>query len=502
MATRSHKAGAQTLPVPQQDQRTTTKRSRPSASDLAGQLNHRWPDSKWLIGLAENLLILTFVTLGIMGAMHHELWRDETQSWLLGRDSTSLLDLFHNAKYEGHPLLWHYCLYGLSRISRNMLVMQAFNLLLAVGSVVLIVKKSPFSLLQKGLMVFGYFTLYEYALLSRSYGLGVFLAFLFCAIYCRRRPLFWGLTIVLVLLANTSILGLIMSGVLAIALYYRLTLSPRRKSLGIHLFFLFSAWGLSAIQIGRSLFNPMGLEGFDAEARAATTQAAVQATADATLHASILENLDKLFQIILKSHIPLPTFTFHFWNEHLLQAQIGSPDTQISVHAGTLILSGLLTGLALLVAFQMLKRTPLFLSIYGLGSLSMMGLFVFIYRGSTRHYGHLFILLLVCLWLSQWSRRHITSKSSRSSSFSSYAFTAILCVQAFSGLYAYGSDIFFPFSASYQTAQILQLNQLDDLPLFGINQRPVSPLSGYLDRPIYYPESRQFGSFGISRILS
>ncbi len=445
--------------------------------------------------LVETLLILIFVVLGIVGMFHHELWRDETQSWLLARDSASAIDLFRNTHYEGHPLLWHYCLYGLSRISRNVLIMQAFNLLLAVGTVVLIVKQSPFSLLHKGLMVLGYFTLYEYALISRSYGLGVFLAFCFCALYCRRQPAFWGLTGALVLLANTSILGLIMSGVLAIALYYRLTLSSQRKALGTHLFVLCSAWGLSAFQIGRSLLNPMGIEGFDADARAATqatAQATVQATTDATLHATLLENLDKLFQIILKSHLPLPKFTFHFWNDHLLQAQA---QTQTSISLIVLIASGLLTGIALFIAFQLLKRTPLYLSIYVLGSIGMMSLFVFAYRGSTRHYGYLFILLLVCLWLSQWSRRYTTSQEPHSFPFFQHLFTVILCIQAFSGIYAYCSDILFPFSASYQAAQILQLNQLDELPLLGINQRPVSPLSGYLDRPIYYPESRQLGSF-------
>ena len=461
---------------------------------LTDSAQQGWQSESSSTALIETLLILIFVVLGIVGIFHHELWRDETQSWLLARDSASAIDLFRNAHYEGHPLLWHYCLYGLSRISRNVLIMQAFNLLLAVGTVVLIIKRSPFSLLQRGLMVFGYFTLYEYALISRSYGLGVFLAFCFCALYCQRRPAFWSLTGVLVLLANTSILGLIMSGVLAIALYYLLTLSPQRKSLSTHLFILCSAWGLSAFQIGRSLLNPMGIEGFDADARAAVTQATAQATVrattDATLHAALLENLDKLFQIVLKSNLPLPAFTFHFWNVHLLQAANQSSTSPI-----ILIVSGLLTGVIPFIAFQLLKRNPLFLSIYVLGSISMMALFVFAYRGSTRHYGHLFILLIACLWLAQWSRRHLISKEPPPFSVSQHLLTLILCIQAFSGTYAYCSDILFPFSASYQAAQILQLNQLDSLPLLGIHQRPTSSLSGYLDRPIYYPEARQLGSF-------
>ncbi len=446
-----------------------------------------------IAGVIETALIVTFIVLGIVGILHHELWRDETQAWLLARDSSSPLNLLRNSKYEGHPLLWHYCLYGLSRISHSLVMMQGFNLLLAVGSVVLIVKRSPFTLLQKGLIVFGYFTLYEYSMLARSYGLSMFLVFLFCALYCQRRPLFWGLTVALALLANTSILGLSMSLALAIALYYRLTLSPERKALGAHLFVVMAAWLASAFQIGRSLLQPMGIEGFDADARAAaaglpTAQGAVQHTAESTLIAGKLENLDKVLQIFLKGFLPLPTFNFHFWNEHPLE------NTMLRTSAGLwlLLLSALLVGLLLLIVFQLLQKTPLFLSIYGLGSLAMLGLFIFVHRGTTRHHGHLFILLLACLWLAQWSRRHFATERTK---IFSLLFTGLLFVQAFSGIYAYTADILYPFSASYQTAQIIKTSDLNDLPIIGINQRPVSPLSAYLDRPIYYPEARQFGSF-------
>ena len=95
-----------------------------AAKGAAAEKTRRAP--QWLVSSAENLLILTFVLLILLGVFHHELWRDETQSWLIARDSTSLLDLFRNTHYEGHPLLWHYCLYGLSRISRNPLTMQFF----------------------------------------------------------------------------------------------------------------------------------------------------------------------------------------------------------------------------------------------------------------------------------------------------------------------------------------------------------------------------------------
>jgi len=485
------------------DYATGTTLVEPSIQVKRRRARSLQPSPRW-VSFYEVILILLFVVLSSVGIFHHELWRDETQSWLLARDSPSLGALFRNAHYEGHPLLWHYCLYGISRISRSVMGMQIFNLLLSIGSVWLIVKKSPFSLLQRSLLIFGYFTLYEYTLLSRSYGLGVFLTFLYCALYCEHRGLLrwqaWLLTLTLVLLANTSILGLVMSAVLAIALYYRLSIAPKlliRKSIGAHFFVLFAAWAASAFQIGRSLLNPMGIEGFDADARAAsagneTAQTVIQQTVESTALANWLENADKLLQIILKSHLPVPTFRFHFWNEHLLENQmLGEQALHTPLGLLLLSLSALLVVLVLSVAVHLLYKTRLFLFIYGLGCLSMIAIFVFAYRGATRHYGYLFILLLACLWLSKWSRQ--TSKPS-ASSFASKLFAGMLCVQAISGIYAYTSDILYPFSASYQTSQII-MTRLGPLPLLAINQRPASPISGYIDRPIFYPEANKLGSF-------
>jgi hypothetical protein len=468
---------------------------------------------KPLQNLTENLLLLSFALLGIVGMFRHELWRDETQAWLLARDSASVLDLFRNTHYEGHPLLWHYCLYALSRLSHSLLMMQGFNLLIAIGSAALLVKKSPFSLVQKGLMIFGYFSLYEYTLISRSYGLGIFLALLFCALYCRRRPAYWVLVLVLGLLANTSLLGLIMSASLAIALFHRLLFSPiqrlnslsnllskLKQHLGL-LFALLFAWLLSVYQIGRALFNPMGLDGIS------TSPPATNAATDMAVSAALfdqLDNFNKLLQIILKSYLPIPAFTFHFWNEHLLENQVLRPGIGLLI----LLLSAGLVAIALWISFKLLRKTPLYAGMYAFNSFSMIAVFVLLHRGTMRYFGHLFVFWLVCLWLSQGSLRQSSQYSSANQPAEEYSltsrassalygslFTGILCLQAFSGFYAYGSDLLFPFSASRQAAQIIQQQQLENLPILGLNQRPVSPVSGYLDRPIYYPEAQKFGSF-------
>ena len=427
-------------------------------------------------------LIGVFVLLTVVGLWRHEVWRDEAQAWLLARDSDSLGALFYNSRYEGHPLLWHGCLFLLAKVSHSLRMMQGFNGLIAIASSVLIIKKSPFSLLQRGLIAFGYFSFYEYTVLSRSYGLGVFLIFLFCVMYCQNRPRYWGLTAVLVLLANTSIFGLAISGSLAIALFYRLFFAPAnqlpdgmsrsenaRSRWMYYSGVLLAGWGLSAYQIMRAMFGVEAAGVIYAESG----------------DGGWLEGANKLLQIGLKSYLPLPNVSFHFWNGHLLEDLSRLPN----VGVGFLILSGLLVVFSLIWSALLLRRTPVFLWAYGWGLLSMGGLFVLVYRGATRHYGHLFILLLACLWLSRgWFGYQQPSHSG----LGNQILTAVLCLHVFAGAHAYVADVRLPFSSAYEAAKLIESSEL---PLLGLHQRPVSTLSAYLDRPIYYPEPEQLGSF-------
>ena len=461
----------------------------------------------------EARLVGLFVLLVAVGLWRHEIWRDEAQAWLLARDSGSLRALFANSRHEGHPLLWHSCLFFLANISHSLRVMQGFNGLIAIASTVLIIRKSPFSLLHRGLITFGYFSFYEYAVLSRSYGLGVFLVFLFCAMYCQTRPRYWGLVAVLVLMANTSIFGLVLSGSLAIAFFYRLFFSPvnqrtdtsaepafrqgsMRSRWMLYGGVLLAGWGLSAYQIARALLG----------AKAATA-------ASVKSDSALLEGINKLLQIVLKSYLPLPDFSFHFWNGHLLEDLSLLPNVGINF----LILSGLLAAFALVWSALLLRQTPVFMWAYGWGVLLMGGLFTLVYRGTTRHYGHLFILLLACLWLSRWWSGHWQLKLRWPEQFEADAveekavsfedvekipfyllgnqiLTAVLCLHVFAGAYAYVADVRLPFSAAYEAAEIVKTSS-PSLPLLGLHQRPVSTLSAYLDRPIYYPELGQLGSF-------
>ncbi|RKU37994.1 hypothetical protein C6495_00990, partial [Candidatus Poribacteria bacterium] len=171
-------------------------------------------DTRYAIGLT-----IGFLILGGFTAFNHEMWRDEIQAWLLARDSASFFELFAHLKYEGHPGLWHLCLMPLSRITASPVIMQVFHLLIAGVTVYLFVRYAPFNWLQKFLFCFGYFVLYEYAVIARNYALGLLLLILFCVLFRERykRPLWIGG--ILFLLAHTSVHALIVTIAISFALF-------------------------------------------------------------------------------------------------------------------------------------------------------------------------------------------------------------------------------------------------------------------------------------------
>ena len=141
----------------------------------------------------------------------HAMWGDEIQAWLIVRDSHSFYELIQNTRYEGHPILWFLLLMGVKQISGSLFAMQFLHVSIATAAVYLFLRYSPFTRIQKILFILGYYSFYEYLIISRNYGIGVLLIFAYCVLMKdeKRNQLLIGA--VLFLLAQTSIFGLIIS---------------------------------------------------------------------------------------------------------------------------------------------------------------------------------------------------------------------------------------------------------------------------------------------------
>jgi hypothetical protein len=203
---------------------------------------------RWLAALA------TYAVVVGVTVAHHEPWFDEAQSWLLARD-LSLHDLiFKWVRYEGTPPLWQVLLWIANRFHLPYQSMGWIAALLAIAGTFVFLKYSPFPWPVKLFLPFSYFFLYQYAVVARSYVLLPLLAFIAAALYKHAVERIAAFCAVLLLLANVSVHGTILSGGIAAAYAFdvrgnwsRFSLATRRRHLLAATGYLFVTLALVAI---------------------------------------------------------------------------------------------------------------------------------------------------------------------------------------------------------------------------------------------------------------
>jgi hypothetical protein len=429
------------------------------------------------------LLVSIFFILSLVGIVNHEMWRDELQAWLIAKDSSSLIDVFNNLKYEGHPGLWHTFLYIITRFTHNPIAMQFFHLLIATLVIYTFVKHSPFNRLQKALFTFGYFPFFEYNLISRNYNLGVLFLFLFCCFFPKRYQSYLWLAIPLALMVNTNVYIMIIALSLAMTLFLeyifnqnlRSYYSRNQRDIILSLTIFFGGLILSLSQILR-------VTTFNTPSKAENTIALTQFD----LLINSVKKLAGIITLISKSYIPIPQiFDFNFWNTNIFPPAI----------------SLLLSIILLCFAICIFIRKPFVLFFYLSGTF---GILLFAYtkiRGVLRHHGHLFILFIACLWLyhyyqnSSWSIPRFKRFTNFWYKHKDKLITSILLIHLLAGVFAFSMDLAYPFSASRDAAEFIISNKLNNHIIIGSKDYRISPFAALLDRKIYYPEINDFGSF-------
>ncbi|MDE0043924.1 MAG: hypothetical protein OXT74_17915, partial [Candidatus Poribacteria bacterium] len=243
-----------------------------------------------------------FLLLGGFIAWNHEMWRDEMQAWLIARDSASPIEvLYHLNRYDGHPGLWHLCLYALKLITRSPIIMQPFHLIIAAISAYVFLRYSPFTRLQKTLFVFGYLPFYEYAIICRNYALGLLLLFLFCALFRnwrRRLPL---LGFILLLMCHTSVHALIIVIAILIGLCWEMWTNPDRpprREIRVGLGLILLGIVTAIIQLKPSGPNLGISTGWRTEFE--------------------WYYFFRAFNILPKAFLPIPEFTLRYWNTYII----------------------------------------------------------------------------------------------------------------------------------------------------------------------------------------
>ena len=413
------------------------------------------------------------LTLAVLLA-HHEMWADEIQAWLLARDSAGVLELLANLKYEGHPPIWYLLLMPLTRMTNNPAVMQALHWVIAVSAVYIIVRHAPLTALQRALLPFGYYPLFEYGAVSRNYALGLLLTAAACSLFRNWRQTPWRLGAVLFLMSLTSLHACILAIGIVVGLALDWALAQRGgMESGGHW-----QWqplgGLAVAIAGIALFVVLVTPAEDIGARGHWRT---------TFDIGLLASVAGIYVGALLPPADIPSFWFSY-KEVVIPFVEGVPF--------------FLPALMLIIALNL--RHPIALSMYLFSVGGLLAFFYIKFTGHSRHHGFLLIALLILLW----GRASLAPIKAAGRSLPPFVkrtagplLTLWLAAHAVSGIRAAIDDIRLPFSNAERAARFIEDQGLEDLPMLGTHDGAVNAVVGQFQRrrAIRYAEGNRDGTF-------
>ena len=410
----------------------------------------------------------------------HEPWKDETQAWRLAIDSHGVSALVHNARYEGHPLLWHLMLQALGQLSRSWWAVVALHVVIACIGAWLVLRYAPFTRLQKVLIVFGYWSAYEYSVVVRPYGLGMVLGFAACVFWLapRRRVVF--AIVCLLLAANTTAMGTMLALALAAAFAFDwawpddASRRPDRRAL-VTVAVATGAAALLVLYVALAQIRP-------------PADAAYQGSGPMELSHW---NIASIPTVELRALFPLVLWTDGVqWNRWLLKP--------VSAYELGLVL--LLTLIFLGIGFAIAARRRVALFFYVVGTGGYLVFFGFLFEGTAHHHGYLFIVWVIAAWLA-WSGapsdrpavlRWLGGAVDR---MRGNLFALSLVAPVVATIELATADILTPFSDVPHVAQVIRSAGLVDAPTIAIVRSHAQAVSAFTNHPVLFPLERKSRTF-------
>jgi len=316
-------------------------------------------------------LAMFVVWLGVVSflAWTHLVWRDEVKALSIALQGDSVFAMVKELRWEGHPALWYLLLRSAHTLVPRPEVLQLVSIVVAALAVLILVLRAPFSLPLLALILTARFSMYEYSVMARNYGISMLLLFLFAAFYERHRDRDCLLGVLLFLLANCNVHSVLLVGGLLLFWFVDILCGEAANKLRNIRMFLYNA-ALAAIGVVTCFI-----------------------TVFPTLADSIrIDPNSVTFKTLIKGMF-LPSLQFYSWGlpgpDRLarLMPLLGKPLTIVK----SLILFGSTLGL--------IRRTGAFLA--ALTTLVGFSLFfVVLIPGSYRHQA-LWLVFLICMyWLA------------------------------------------------------------------------------------------------------
>jgi hypothetical protein len=408
-------------------------------------------------------VLLIYAAIVGLGMHFHELWLDESQHFLIGRDSDSLQELYWNMRYDGHPRLWNFMIFFVTHfISSSYIGMQVLHLLIIIGAAFLFLRYAPFTLLVKVLTLSGYYFLFEYSVLSRNYAFGILLLFAVCILLSQpRRNLLW-IGLLLFMMCNTHLFF----AFAAMGVFFYLLAGYRKEWLNVRFF----------------LFTLLFVAGFICviiQTRTPPEENFHQVYPREWLSGT---NLSFAALGVIRGWVPMPQFgefrSGHFWNTYWINDRHINGFFCFVLFAFFLVFPGIL-----------LRRERKAMIFYFIALSQIFVFFIVTQQTANRYFGMVFIYFLAALWMAGGLPE--LSKTTKACLYS------ILFIQVGLGVVALQQDITRPFSSSKDAVDFLRGKGLDrkTVILDGYNGSPM--ISAYLGRKLYCITTGSEGSYVI-----
>jgi hypothetical protein len=395
--------------------------------------------------------------------IHHELSGDEIHSWNLVKGSATYPDLIHNIRYEGHPPGWYTLLWPLSRLTHDAASIQFLHWGIASLVAFLVIFRSPLPLSTRILVPFGYYFLFEYAILSRNYAIGVLVGCGICLLLGRSdRHATFPYYVLIFCMSNTHLLAAVLAGSLHLWVLLRMCQRGRK----------------SGALVGHALLGALVL---------LPSMYFIFPPADSALNiASLREEWNQqqvlaLAQMPLRCFLPVPAWwKDHFWNtQALLEAREG--------HSIFRLVNPLVVALVLGSASCVLwKRKESFLLFaVNLGLSFMIAATVFPLN-TARYSGFIYIGFILALWLHCAEEPRLTRGRAA-------VVHTLLVIQVVGGAFAAWKDVHLPFTNLFRIVELTEEVPPDSRLV--TDYWTMNAYLAFVDKPIYCVDMQEELSF-------
>ncbi|WP_434732797.1 hypothetical protein NL154_13210 [Rhizobium sp. YTUHZ044] len=191
--------------------------------------------------LAKAMLFLAWLALASALCWSETVWRDEVRALSLALQGDNFAAMLRQLRGEGHPALWYILLRAAHVMIGSPVVLKIVALTIAAAAAYLLVFRLILPLPIMLLSLFSSFSIFDYAAMSRNYGISMLVVFLIVLNWGKGRRNGILLGLLFALLANTNVHSVVLVGGFLAHWFFDLVLARPRPPLSAYRAFLTAA---------------------------------------------------------------------------------------------------------------------------------------------------------------------------------------------------------------------------------------------------------------------